>query len=350
MNQKVVLLLFFLLVVMLFSGVDFASAEGNVGVDLGQSADYTYAISGTTRDSNGSLTESMPFTVDYLETITIQQISGTNVTFEFDRDLLNGTEETGTSWVDVSDGNGTGFLIVVSANLNAGDLLYPDWTNENGTSKGAPVVNETITMKYGNAMIEVNHLNYTYTVDSQPRSENYYWEKMTGLILKWTLSGSEVVEDGAVETVNIYFHRVGLEHVFHPYIDSEGYPVRVDSDSTILGFLFNQTEKQLSLNVSGKDGTAGSCIVIVPDSLLWGSFSLSMDGYTLMEGDDYTQTHNGTHYMFHISYIHSSHTIEIAGSEVISEFPAWMIPPLFMTATLLAVLVYRKRLRHILTP
>jgi hypothetical protein len=330
---------------MLFSGVEFASAEGNVGVVVGQTADYTYAISRTVRDSNGSLTTSIPFTVDYLETITIQKISGTNVTFEFKRDLLNGTEETGTSWVNVSDGDGTGF-VVISANRNAGALLYPDWVNENGTSEGAFSVNETVLMKYGDAMMEVNHLNLTYWIDDQPRSENYYWEKSTGLIVKWIISGSEVVEDDAIETLTLYFQRVGLEQVFYPYIDSKDYPVTVDSDSTILGFEFNQTERQLSLNVTGKTGTSGSCDVVVPGNLLWGTFSLSMDGYALVEGDDYSQTYNGTHYTFHISYIHSTHTIEIIGSEGIPEFPAWMILPLFMTATLLVVILYRKRLSH----
>jgi len=331
---------------MLFSGVEFASAEGNVGVVVGQTADYTYAISRTVRDSNGSLTTSIPFTVDYLETITIQKISGTNVTFEFKRDLLNGTEETGTSWVNVSDGDGTGF-VVISANRNAGALLYPDWVNENGTSEGAFSVNETVLMKYGDAMMEVNHLNLTYWIDDQPRSENYYWEKSTGLIVKWIISGSEVVEDDAIETLTLYFQRVGLEQVFYPYIDSKDYPVTVDSDSTILGFEFNQTERQLSLNVTGKTGTSGSCDVVVPGNLLWGTFSLSMDGYALVEGEDYSQTYDGTYYTFQISnYIHSSHTIEIVASDAVPEFPALMILPLFMTATLLAVMLYRKRLRH----
>jgi len=341
--------LFFVLVVMLFSGVEFASAEGNVGVIVGQTADYTYAISGTVRDSNGSLTVSMPFNVGYLETITIQEISGTNVTFQYVRDLLNGTEETGVSWVDVSNGNGTGFFVIISANINAGDLLYPDWTNENQTSEGAPFVNETISMTYGDAAIEVNHLNYTYTIEDQTYSKNYYWEKSTGLMLKWTMSGSEVVEDDAIETLNIYFQKVGLQQVFYPLIDSKDYPVTVDSDSAILGFEFNQTERNLSLNVTGLTGTLGFCDVIVPDSLLWGTFSLNMDEYPLVEGVDYTQTHNGTHYIFHISYIHSTHTIEIVGSDAIPEFPAFVILPLFMIATLLAVIVYRRRLRHLPT-
>jgi hypothetical protein len=345
-NRKIVLPLIFVLVIMLVSGVEFASAAGNVGVAVGQTADYTYAISRTVRDSDGNLTESTPFTVDYLETITVQEISGTNVTFKFDRDLLNGTTETGTSWVNVSDGDGTGGLVIIPANRLAGTLIYPDWVNENGTSEGAFSINETVLLKYGDVMMEANHLNLSYTLDGQPRSENYYWEKSTGLPAKWRISGSETAENGTVETVNIHFQRVGLEQVFYPYIDSDAYPVTVNSDSTILGFKFNQTEKQMSLDVTGKTGTSGSCEITFPDGLLWDTFSLRMDGYALVEGDDYSQTYNEAHYTFHISYIHSSHTIEIVASEAVPEFPAWMILPLFMTATLLAVMLYRKRLRH----
>jgi hypothetical protein len=331
---------------MVFSGVEFASAEGSVGVVVGQTVDYTYAFSRTVRDSDGSLTASTPFTVDYIETITVQEISGANVTFEFKRDLINGTEERGTSWVNVSDGAGTGYFVVVSANRNAGGLLYPDWVNENGTSEGAPSANETVLLKYGDMMMEVNHLNFSYTIDDQPRSEDYYWERSTGLIVKWCISGSETAENGTVETVNIHFQRVGLEQTFYPYIDSDAYPVTVNSDSSILGFEFSQTEKRLSLDLTGKTGTSGSCEITFPDGLLWGTFSLSMDGHALVEGDDYSQTYDGTYYTFSVSYIHSSHTIEIVASDAVPEFPAWMILPLFMTATLLAVMLYRKRLRH----
>jgi len=246
----------------------------------------------------------------------------------------------------MSNGTGTGFFVVISADLNAGDLLYPDWKNENGTSDGAPGVNETVLLTYGASSIEVNHFGYTYTVDEQLCYEDYYLEKSTVLLLNYRMSGSGVVEGNLTQTLTLHFQKVGLEHVFYPLIDSADYPVTVDSDSAILGFEFNQTGKKLLLTVTGKTGTSGFCDVIVPDSLLWDTFSLSMDGYALVEGDDYTQTHNGTHYIFHIAYIHSSHTIEIVGSETIPEFPTFLLMPLFMAATLLAVIAYRKRLQH----
>jgi len=329
---------------MLFSGVESASAEGNVGVTVGQTREYTYAFSGTHRYDNGSLISSMPFNVGYIETITIQEISGTNITVQCVRRQLDGTEETGQWWVDVNTGNGTAGGVVISADRNEGERVYP-----NQDSEGADIINETILLKYGDTSIPVNHVSLTYTVDEQLTYWDYYWEKETGLMIKYTIIGAEVDDDGSLRYLSYHFQRVGLQQVFHPLIDSADYPVTVDSNSAVVGFEFNQTERQLSLNVTGLTGTAGFCDVIVPDSLVWGTFSLKMDEYPLVESIDYTQTHNGTHYIFHISYIHSTHTIEIVGSDAIPEFPAFLIMPLFMTATLLAVIVYRRRLRNLPT-
>ena len=342
LNRKIMLPLFLLLVGTLFSGVQFTSAAGSVGVVVGKSADYTYAISGTARDSNGTLIETAPYTVAYTEQITIMQVSGTNVTFQFYRDFLNETTEGGTSWVDLSNGNGTGSFVVISANVGTGDMLYPDWVNSYSTTEGAPVANDTVSLMYLGEPIEACHLGYVNEYGNY--STDYYWEKSTGLMLKWEIKGSEDVDD-SVETLNIHFQRVGLEHEFCPFIDNDEYQVKVSSSSTLLGFEFNQTEKKISLDVSGLSGTSGHCGVWVPEGLLSGSFSLSFDGYSLVEGDNCTITYEGAYYKFEIPYIHSTHTIEIVGSQVIPEFQAWMLLPLFMTATLMAVMLYRKRLQ-----
>jgi len=186
-NRRIVLPLVFVLVVMLFAGVESASAEENVGVTVGQTAEYTYAFSGTHRYDNGSLISSMPFNVGYIETITIQEISGTNITVQCVRRQLDGTEETNQWWVDVNTGNGTAGGVVISADRNEGERVYPNWAGGSQGSEGADIINETILMKYGDTSIEVNHVNLTYTVDDQPSYWNYYWEKATGLVIKYDI-------------------------------------------------------------------------------------------------------------------------------------------------------------------
>ena len=306
-----------MLLVTFLVGVESASADGNVGVSVGQISEYTYGFSGTARYNDGTLNASMPFCVEQIETNTIQEVSGTNVTVRCVRDMLNGSKNVYPYWVDVSTGDGTAWGVVISADLYAGDMMYPDWVNENLTTAGAYIINETILLKYGDKNIEVNHVQLSFKDVNELNyyDYHYYWEKSTGLILKylWTYIGIDE-ENGMIRNINTHFQKVGLQQIFYPLVDITNYTVTVDSNSAILGFEFNQTERQLSLNVTGTTGTSGYCDVTVPSNLLWGTFSLNMDGYALVEGTDYTQTNDGTHYIFHISYIHSSHTIDIVAS------------------------------------
>jgi hypothetical protein len=323
-NRRIVLPLVFVLVVILFSGVESASSDGNVGVSVGQISEYTFGFSGTARYSDGTLNASMPFYVEQIETNTIQEVSGTNITVRCVRDMLNGSKTVYPYWVDVSTGDGTAWGVVISADISAGDMIYPDWVNENLTTAGAFIINETILLKYGDENIEANHVQLSFKdVDELNYYDyHYYWDKSTGLLLKYFFLYIGIdEEDGMIRNVNTHFQKVGLQQIFYPLIDSTDYPVTVDSKSAIVGFEFNQTERQLSLNVTGTTGTSGYCDVTVPSNLLWGTFSLNMDGYPLVEGTDYTQTSSGTDYIFHIAYIHSSHTIDIVASGAIPDEP-----------------------------
>jgi len=128
--------------------------------------------------------------------------------------------------------------------------------------------------------------------------------------------------------------------------DGTVFHVTTESNSTISNFMFIQEEKKLLFNVTGPTGKTGYCDISIPEELLWGEFSIFMDGSLLVKDVDYTQTHNGTHYTFYISYSHSTHTINIVGTEVIPEFPLPTFPLLFVIATLLAAVYVKKRKRH----
>jgi len=126
-------------------------------------------------------------------------------------------------------------------------------------------------------------------------------------------------------------------------VGESNYTVVVSSNSTIGGPNLNLDQKQISFNVTGSTGTAGFCNVTIPEDLLWGDFSVYLDGTLLVEDVDYTRTYNGTHNIFYITYNHSSHIIEITGTEVIPEYYSWLIPSLLLTATLIIV-IYKKKL------
>ena len=132
-----------------------------------------------------------------------------------------------------------------------------------------------------------------------------------------------------------------IDHVI--VTDGPVFHVTTESNSTISNFQFIQGDKKLLFNVTGPTGKTGCCNISIPEELLWGEFSIFRDGSLLVKDVDYTQTYNGTHYTFYISYSHSTHTINIIGTEVIPEFPSPIFSLLFATATLLAVILHRRK-------
>ncbi|MEM4704110.1 MAG: NosD domain-containing protein [Candidatus Bathyarchaeia archaeon] len=140
-----------------------------------------------------------------------------------------------------------------------------------------------------------------------------------------------------------HYPRVVPTRVIARSFESYGRYVGVDSNSSVTEFQFNETAKTINFNVTGQTGTSGFCDVLVPKDLLWGVMTVYKDGVMLSNGTDYTQTQNATHHIFHIEYSHSSHRIEIRGTEAIPEFPSALILPLFLTATLLAIATFKVR-------
>lgn len=117
------------------------------------------------------------------------------------------------------------------------------------------------------------------------------------------------------------------------------YLVPIRSNSSISDFVFNQTLAQISFNATGESGTAGYCNVTIPNNLLWGEFTVLIDGNPPLE---LIRKENATYISLYFTYeLQSTMTVQITGTEVIPEFPSFLILPLFLVATLLAVIFYR---------
>ena len=118
------------------------------------------------------------------------------------------------------------------------------------------------------------------------------------------------------------------------------YFVHIISNSTVSDFHFNQSGKIVSFNVTGSDGTIGFCRVGIPKNLLY-SFDIlywivRLNGTNIPFGRQETGNYTYTFFM----YGQSTQNIQIIGTEVIPEFPSFLILLLFMIATLLAVIVF----------
>ena len=137
-----------------------------------------------------------------------------------------------------------------------------------------------------------------------------------------------------------YAYIVTPEYRFQVIVESTAFNISAKANSTISNFAFDKDVKTITFNVEGESVT-GFCNLTIPLSLFEGPYTITIDNVTVLEG--YDAPTNGTHAFIDFTYSHSTHKIEIFGTAVIPEFPQIIIMPLFMIATLLAVVAYRRK-------
>jgi parallel beta-helix repeat protein len=131
------------------------------------------------------------------------------------------------------------------------------------------------------------------------------------------------------------------------------YGVDIVSNSTVSGFYFNASEGAfLMFTVTGEGGTEGFWRVTIPKDLLWveDGWIVVVQYPPLFPPPSSFKTfsdENCTYLYFTFTYTNPSQngsaTVTINGTHVISEFPSFLILPLFFISTLLAVIAYRKK-------
>jgi len=140
-----------------------------------------------------------------------------------------------------------------------------------------------------------------------------------------------------------HFPLMGEFHKYHIWYIEPGFTLTLISNSTIsnffVGFWIEHPEyRGIDFNVAGETGY-GFCRLCIPKSLMAPPYTVTIDnGQTPVTYYNETLFDNGTHRWIYFAYLHSEHQVEI-----IPEFPSFLILPLFMIATLLAVIVYEKR-------
>ena len=89
----------------------------------------------------------------------------------------------------------------------------------------------------------------------------------------------------------------------------------------------------------------GETMISIPSELMSGSFSIYKDDVLLAENVDYTETYNGTHYMFSLTYQQSTHAIEIFSTTVIPELTSIALLLTFIISTIAVITVNRRKKR-----
>lgn len=109
------------------------------------------------------------------------------------------------------------------------------------------------------------------------------------------------------------------------------------------------SDMKISYNVTGLPLTTGMSNITIPNFMLGGPFTVTVDGLPPLTGPIEIQV-NSTHTMLSFTYLHSAHTIEITGSSVVPEFSGVTLFAILstITAALLVYTHYSRRSRKFL--
>lgn len=118
--------------------------------------------------------------------------------------------------------------------------------------------------------------------------------------------------------------------------DNREFDVVIASNSGINEVTLNQEDKKLSFLVEGNDGTTGVTEIRIPKAMLSGDMTVLIDQNIAIEDDVLLKSDTATETVFEINYKHSIHRVEVAGTNVVPEFPVAIV---IMAVTIGAMIV-----------
>jgi len=185
-------------------------------------------------------------------------------------------------------------------------------------------------------------------------TQNVYLESAAwGLIADW--GKADIDEEAMREALGLigetHLHPASIIAVGHPstYLhkaewNETMYRVETKTNSTVLNFTFDQPNRKISFSVSGPSATIGFCNVTIPNTLVWGDFTVLING-TLPTS--LTRKDNATHISLYFTYqLPSTRKVQIIGEHVIPEFSTWIPVLLILLALTVAIVIYKRKTCH----
>jgi parallel beta-helix repeat protein len=270
------------------------------------------------------------------------QLGGTNNT-TIRRNHITGNSNYGILFHDSSNNNS----ILGNNIVNSGYGMWLETFSDNNSIVGNNIANNSHGILLGggslyNRIFHNNFINNTQQTasdgflylhpnfwdDGYPSGGNY-WSDYAGV---------DSNHDGIGDAVHVIdgnnTDRYPLTGMFSDFNATSEHHIQTICNSTISEFHFNGTA--IRFNVTGDDVTVGFCRICIPTALINAPYRVLVNGtevtYELLACSNIT-----------FSYLYFNYTHSTREVIVIPEFLSFLILPLFMTATLLAAIVYRKK-------
>ncbi|MEO9295458.1 MAG: MG2 domain-containing protein [Nitrososphaera sp.] len=115
---------------------------------------------------------------------------------------------------------------------------------------------------------------------------------------------------------------VGTESSFEVKTQGgEQFTVDITSNSQVTDVKLDEQAKKISFNVEGETGTKGAAEVTIPKAMLSGNMMVMIDGQAMANDDVIVKSQTASDVTFEMNYHHSKHTVDVAGTNVVPEFP-----------------------------
>jgi parallel beta-helix repeat protein len=180
----------------------------------------------------------------------------------------------------------------------------------------------------------VNNTNQVYVLHESINCWNYilkgnFWSNYVGVDLDHDGIGDTMHYIGSGNVDN--YPLMGMFSDFKATLE---YNVQTVCNSSISDFQFNGSA--ICFKVTGEDGTIGFCRICIPRALMNETYQVFVNGTEVQ--CNLLPCSNTTH-----SYLYFTYNLSTQKVIIIPEFPSFLILPIIMTATLLAVILYRRK-------
>ena len=128
--------------------------------------------------------------------------------------------------------------------------------------------------------------------------------------------------------------------------EGKDFDVKLASNSDVSNLQFDEQAKKISFTVSGETGTKGTTDITIPKSLLSGNISVMIDGQVMSQADVIETDDTQDETTLEINYHHSTHTIEVVGTNAVPEFP-FSIMVMAVAIGLLVIFGSKTQLKHL---
>jgi len=177
-------------------------------------------------------------------------------------------------------------------------------------------------------------------------SAGNYWSDYTGEDFYSGSYQNETGSDGIDDAPRIIdvnnMDHYPLMGMFSDFKATSEYYVQTICNSSISDFQFNGTA--IRCDVTGNNDATGFCRICIPTALINAIYKVFVNGTEV--SCNLLPCSNETYSYLYFNYMHSTQEVII-----ISEFPSFLILPLFMIATLFVIIVSRrKRFQHQMGP